>query len=95
MLRNLPAYALRLVVGLLLMFAAGGVKSPGLDVVVDQLDVFGPWQWLRLLTGSATAGWSRGHVASTTYDLNEPVVRQSEPVAANDNTRADKLAHAS
>jgi len=95
MLRNLAAYALRLVVGLLLVFAAGGVKSPGLDVVVDQLDVFGPWQWLRLVTGSFSVDWSRRDVGSISEDRNAPRVRQAEPVAANDNTRADELAHAS
>src|SRR5262245_7756978 len=95
MLRNLPTYALRLVVGLLLVFAAGGVKSPSLDVVVDRLDVFGPWQWLRLLTGSVTASWSQGDVGAISDDGNTLRVRHAEPVAANDNTRADKLAHAS
>jgi hypothetical protein len=76
------------------MFAAGGVKSPVLDVVFEQLDVIGPRQWLGLLTGFST-GWARRVMGPIADQVHAPHARQAELAPANDNTRADELAQAS
>jgi hypothetical protein len=89
-LKHSAIYLLRLIVGVLLAVTAGGTRSPALDMVVDQLEIIGPRQWLWVMTGMGGTGTAR-HTA---------VIPASAPAhvglaAANDNTRADELAHAS
>jgi hypothetical protein len=46
---------LRLLVGLLLFAVVGG-QSGGLDLIVHQIQIFGPRQWLNLMAGSMVTG---------------------------------------
>jgi len=85
-LKHVAVYVLRLIVGVLLVFAAGGTKSPAFDMVVAQLDIMGPRQWFFVLTGLAGTAPSR-RIADT--------LAPTRLAPANDNTRADELAHAS
>jgi hypothetical protein len=89
-LKHSALYLLRLIVGVLLVLAAGGTKSPALDMVVEQLEIMGPRQWLWVLTGSAAAGPAR-HTATVLTPAPTPVGL----APANDNTRAEAFAHAS
>jgi len=43
--------ALQLLAGLL-VFIAAGANGPGVSGIVQQLDIFGPKQWLSLIAGS-------------------------------------------
>ena len=50
-------YVLQFALGLAAL-AAGGLKVGSLDLVIDQLDVIGPREWLGIMAGSLNSGWS-------------------------------------
>ena len=89
-LKHVAVYVLRLIVGVLLVFAAGGTKSPAFDMVVAQLDIMGPRQWFFVLTGLGGTAPSR-RIADTRASAPTP----TRLAPANDNTRAGELAYAS
>jgi hypothetical protein len=93
-LKSKAVYVLRLVLGLL-AFAAGGLKPPALDVVVEQLEIMGPRQWLWLMTGSVGVSWSWSAIAPIRRGREGPRVEHTEFAPANDNAPADELARAS
>jgi hypothetical protein len=95
MLKNRAAYVLWLIVGVLAVVATGGVKSPALDIVVEQLDVIGPRQWVGLLTGALTAGWARQIAGTGADQIRAPGPHPAGLAPANDNSPSDKLARAS
>jgi hypothetical protein len=46
---------LRVVLSLIIVFAAGGGQRDGFDLVVQQIGIIGPRQWLGLMAGSIVA----------------------------------------
>jgi hypothetical protein len=90
-LKHSALYLLRLTVGVLLAVTAGGTRSPALDMVVDQLEIIGPRQWLWVMTGLGGTGAAARHTAA----IPAPAPAHIGLAPANDNIRADELAHAS
>jgi len=86
-------YVLQFAFGLASL-AAGGLKVGSLDLVIDQLDVIGPRQWLGIMAGSIDSGWSRPRGNSS---LGLALFEEYEHarIVANDNIRADEVANAS
>ena len=86
-------YVLQFVFGLAAL-AAGGLKVGSLDVVIDQLDVIGPREWLGIMAGSLDAGWSPPQGNSS---LGLALFQEYEHarIVANDNVRANEVANAS
>ncbi len=87
-------YVLQFALGLVAL-AAGGLKVGSLDLVIDQLDVIGPREWLGIMGGSLGSGWSPPHGNSS---LGLALFREYESArrtAANDNIRAGEVANAS
>ncbi len=87
-------YLLRLLAALL-SFAVGGMRSPALDMVVDQFEIIGLRQWLWLLMGPLGAGWSSRIIAPIARKVPTSQPRPAAMVAANDNDRAEQMARAS
>ncbi len=56
--KNRIIYVLQVALGLVGL-AAGGLKVSSLDLVIDQLDVIGPREWLGIVAGSIDSGWSQ------------------------------------
>jgi hypothetical protein len=77
----------------LLGLAAGGLKVGSLDLVIDQLDVIGPREWLGIMAGSLDSGWSRPRNSSLGLALFQEY--EHARIVANDNIRADEVANAS
>jgi hypothetical protein len=87
-------YVLQFAFGLAAL-AAGGLKVGSLDLVIDQLDVIGPREWLGIVAGSFTPGWSwNGGNPSIGLALLQEHERARISVA-NDNIRVDQVANAS
>jgi hypothetical protein len=68
------------------------VRSPAMDIMFEQIQIMGPWQWLALIT--VGAAWRRpktprGRPASA----RRPA--RATPAAANDNSPGDLVARAS
>lgn len=86
-------YVLQFVFGLAAL-AAGGLKVGSLDLVIDQLDVIGPREWLGIMAGSIDSGWSRPRRNSS---LGLALFQEYEHarIVANDNIRTDEIANAS
>jgi hypothetical protein len=87
-------YLLRLLAALL-SFAVGGMRSPALDMVVDQFEIIGPRQWLWLLMRPLGAGWSSRIIAPIVRKVPASKPRPAAMVAANDNDRVEQMARAS
>jgi hypothetical protein len=51
-------YVLQFALGLSAL-AAGGLRVGSLDLVIGQLDVIGPREWLGIMAGSLGSGWPR------------------------------------
>jgi hypothetical protein len=91
-LLRIALHALRLMLALGVVVLLGGVRSPTLDILFEQFQIIGPWQWLSLITVGAP--WPR---------LKTPRIRlasASRPARAalapaNDNSPADLVARAS
>jgi hypothetical protein len=86
-------YTLQFVLGLAAL-AAGGLKLGSLDLVIDQLDVIGPREWLGLMAGSVGSAWS-WHGGGPSIGLALLQEHERARFAANDNVRADEVANAS
>ena len=86
-------YVLQFALGLAGL-AAGGLKVGSLDLVIDQLDVIGPREWLGIMAGSLDSGWSR---PSGNSSLGLALFQEYEHarIIANDNIRGDEVANAS
>jgi len=87
-------YLLRLLAALL-SFAVGGVKSPALDIVVDQFEMVGPRQGLTLLIESLGVGWSWRDSTPVAGADRAPRGQRARLTAANDNRRVEEIARAS
>jgi hypothetical protein len=86
-------YVLQFALGLVAL-AAGGLKVGSLDLVIDQLDVIGPREWLGIMAGSLGSGWSWTGGGPS---IGLALLREHERarIAANDNIRAEEVANAS
>jgi len=87
-------YVLQFALGLVAL-AAGGLKVGSLDLVIDQLDVIGPREWLGIMAGSLGSGWPRPGGNSSLGLALFPEYERARIAAANDNVRADEVANAS
>ncbi len=87
-------YLLR-VLAALLSLVIGGIRTPALDILVDQFEMIGPRQWLWLLMGPLGAGWSSRIVAPIVRKVPASQPRPAAMEAANDNDRVEQMAHAS
>jgi hypothetical protein len=47
---------LRIVLGVIIVLVAGGGQRDGFSLVVQQIQIIGPRQWLGLMAGSIIAG---------------------------------------
>jgi len=87
-------YILRLLIGLSLTFVLGGARPPATDVVIEQLQIIGPRQWLMFLAGSI--GVRPARAAELAIEADADVLATSHALApANDNAPAARIAHAS
>jgi hypothetical protein len=91
--KNKIMYVLQVALGLVGL-AAGGLKVSSLDLVIDQLDVIGPRQWLGIMAGSIDPGWSRP-AGNSSLGLALFQEYEHARIIANDNIRADEVANAS
>jgi hypothetical protein len=89
------AYILRLVIGLSLTFVLGGARPPAMDVVIEQLQIISPRQWLALLTGSIGVRPARALEAAFEPDSSDADAHMHALAPANDNAPAAQIAHAS
>jgi hypothetical protein len=88
-------YILRLLIGLSLTFVLGGARPPVMDVVIEQLQIIGPRQWLAFLTGSIGVRQARAGEAALELAARVPVAPSRALAPANDNAPAAGIAHAS
>ena len=86
-------YVLQFALGLVGL-AAGGLKVGSLDLVIDQLDVIGPREWLGIMAGSLDSGWSRP-TGNSSLGLALFQEYEHARIVANDNIRGDEVANAS
>jgi hypothetical protein len=86
-------YVLQFALGLTAL-AAGGLKVGSLDLVIDQLDVIGPREWIGIMAGSLDSGWSRP-TGNSSLGLALFQEYEQARIVANDNIRADEVANAS
>ena len=86
-------YILRLLIGLSLTFVLGGARPPATDVVIEQLQIIGPWQWLAFLAG--TIGMRSARAVEPAIDADADGLAGHALAAANDNAPAARIAHAS
>jgi hypothetical protein len=87
-------YIMRLLIGLSLTIVLGGARPPATDVVIEQLQIIGPRQWLAFLTGSI--GVPSAGAAEPAIEADEGMSAVSNALApANDNAPAARIAHAS
>jgi hypothetical protein len=88
-------YILRLLIGLSLTFVLGGARPPAMDVVIEQLKIIGPRQWLAFLTGSIGVRPARALEAAFEPDSSDADAHSHALAPANDNAAAPQIAHAS
>jgi hypothetical protein len=88
-------YILRLLIGLSLTFVLGGARPPAMDVVIEQLQIIGPRQWLAFLTGSIGVRQARALEAVLEIDAIVADTPNRALAPANDNAPAAQMAHAS
>jgi hypothetical protein len=88
-------YILRLLIGLSLTFVLGGARPPVMDVVIEQLQIIGPRQWLAFLTGSIGVRQARALEAAFEPDSSDADAHSHALAPANDNAPAAQIAHAS
>jgi hypothetical protein len=88
-------YILRLVIGLSLAFVLGGARPPAMDVVIEQLQIISPRQWLAFLTGSIGVRPARALEAAFESDSSDVGAHRHALAPANDNAPAAGIAHAS
>jgi hypothetical protein len=88
-------YVLRLVIGLGLTFVLGGARPPAMDVVIEQLQIIGPRQWLTFLTRSISVRPARALEAALEPDARDRDAHSYALAPANDNAPAARIAHAS
>jgi hypothetical protein len=89
-LLRLALHALRLMLALGVVVLLGGVRSPGMDIMFEQIQIMGPWQWLALITvGARRQKTPRVRPASASRPT------RAAPAAANDNSPGDLVARAS
>jgi hypothetical protein len=70
---------LRVVLSLIIVFAAGGGQRDGFNLVVEQIGVIGPRQWLGLMAGSIVA--STPMIAPLTERIARSLPRIAGPAA--------------
>jgi hypothetical protein len=88
-------YILRLLIGLSLTFVLGGARPPATDVVIEQLQIIGPRQWLAFLTGSIGLRTARAFEPAIEADSSVLATAGHAFEPANDNAPAAQIAHAS
>jgi hypothetical protein len=88
-------YILRLLIGLSLTFILGGARPPATDVVIEQLQIIGPRQWLAFLTGSIGVRLARSFEPAIEADSSALATASPALAPANDNAPAAQIAHAS
>jgi hypothetical protein len=88
-------YILRLLIGLSLTFILGGARPPATDVVIEQLQIIGAWQWLAFLTGSIGVHQVQTLQAAVVADADGFDEPDGALAPANDNAPAARLAQAS
>jgi hypothetical protein len=88
-------YVLRLVIGLSLTFVLGGARPPAMDVVIEQLQIIGPRQWLTFLTRLIGVRPARALEAAFEPDSRDRDAHSYALAPANDNAPAAQIAHAS
>jgi hypothetical protein len=70
---------LRVVLSLIIVFAAGGGQRDGFSLVVQQIGIIGPRQWLDLMAGSVVA--SAPVIAPLTERIASSMLRIADPAA--------------